>query len=52
MFCQNCGKQIPENAKFCNHCGAAQVSNAAQKTSRNSSGSRISRLMKKPLRSM
>ena len=35
MFCQNCGKQIPENAKFCNHCGAAQVSNAAQKTSRN-----------------
>lgn len=30
MFCQNCGEQIPENAKFCNHCGAAQVSSAAQ----------------------
>ena len=30
MFCQNCGKQIPENAKFCNHCGATQGSNAAQ----------------------
>lgn len=21
MFCNNCGKQNPENAKFCNHCG-------------------------------
>lgn len=30
MFCQNCGKQIPENAKFCNHCGAIQGGNAAQ----------------------
>lgn len=30
MLCQNCGKQIPENAKFCNHCGATQGSNAAQ----------------------
>lgn len=30
MFCQNCGKQIPENVKFCNHCGATQGSNVAQ----------------------
>lgn len=30
MFCQNCGKQIPENVKFCNHCGATQGGNAAQ----------------------
>ena len=30
MFCQNCGKQIPENVKFCNHCGAIQGGNAAQ----------------------
>lgn len=29
MFCQNCGNPIPENAKFCNHCGATQGSNAA-----------------------
>lgn len=21
MFCQNCGKEIPENAKFCPACG-------------------------------
>lgn len=35
MFCQNCGKQILENAKFCNHCGAEQAGNTAQKTSRN-----------------
>lgn len=24
MFCRNCGTQLPDNAKFCNHCGAAQ----------------------------
>ena len=24
MFCQNCGKQIPDNVKFCNFCGAQQ----------------------------
>lgn len=32
MFCQNCGKQIPENVKFCNHCGAAQVTVSTQNT--------------------
>lgn len=25
MFCKNCGKQIPDNTKFCNYCGAQQV---------------------------
>lgn len=30
MFCPNCGKEIPENIKFCNHCGAAQDNAAAQ----------------------
>lgn len=30
MFCQNCGKQIPENAKFCNHCGAVQMNGSFQ----------------------
>lgn len=24
MFCSNCGKQISENTKFCNYCGAQQ----------------------------
>lgn len=24
MFCSNCRKQIPDNTKFCNHCGAQQ----------------------------
>lgn len=24
MFCQKCGNQIPDGAKFCNRCGAAQ----------------------------
>jgi len=23
MFCENCGKQIDDDAKFCKHCGAA-----------------------------
>ena len=24
MFCSNCGKQIPDNTKFCNYCGTQQ----------------------------
>lgn len=24
MFCPNCGKQLPDNVKFCEQCGAAQ----------------------------
>ncbi len=24
MFCQNCGKQIPDETKFCHYCGAKQ----------------------------
>lgn len=23
MFCQKCGSELPENAKFCNKCGQA-----------------------------
>ena len=26
MFCENCGAQIPDTAKFCRYCGAAQAS--------------------------
>ncbi len=25
MYCQNCGKQLPEGARFCNVCGAPQM---------------------------
>ena len=25
MFCSNCGKQIPDNTKFCSYCGAQQA---------------------------
>lgn len=24
MYCNNCGKELPENSKFCNYCGASQ----------------------------
>lgn len=24
MICSNCGKELPENTKFCNYCGAVQ----------------------------
>lgn len=29
MYCMKCGAEIPENAKFCNVCGAAQNGEAA-----------------------
>lgn len=28
MYCHSCGKQIPDQARFCPHCGAATVSAA------------------------
>ncbi|MGI6019116.1 MAG: DUF4234 domain-containing protein [Marvinbryantia sp.] len=42
MFCQNCGKEIPANVKFCNHCGAEQkdiTSQSSPKVNQNMSGS-------------
>lgn len=30
MFCKNCGKEINEGTKFCNHCGASQEASAPQ----------------------
>lgn len=30
MFCSNCGKEIPDNTKFCNYCGAQQKTAADQ----------------------
>lgn len=32
MFCPNCGKEIPENIKFCNYCGAEQDVNFSSAT--------------------
>lgn len=32
MFCPNCGKEIPENIKFCNYCGAEQDVNFSSVT--------------------
>jgi ABC-type multidrug transport system permease subunit len=29
MFCENCGKQIPDDAVFCTHCGAKQLKTPA-----------------------
>ncbi len=30
MFCQNCGKEISDQAKFCNHCGASTAKSRPQ----------------------
>lgn len=32
MFCENCGRKISDNAKFCTHCGAPQNPRPAQNT--------------------
>lgn len=29
MFCENCGKQIPDDAVFCTNCGAKQTAKTA-----------------------
>lgn len=26
MYCRNCGKELPDGSKFCNHCGGSQQS--------------------------
>jgi len=31
MFCGNCGKQMPENAQFCENCGAAVLKQKQEK---------------------
>ncbi len=38
MFCQKCGKEIPDQSTFCNHCGNKSTDNAekSQKKSRSS----------------
>ena len=30
MFCRNCGKEIPDGVRFCNHCGASQEAGTPQ----------------------
>lgn len=32
MYCRKCGKKIPDNARFCNHCGTPVVSAVPEKT--------------------
>ena len=31
MYCQHCGKEIPNNSLFCNHCGTEQLKLPPQK---------------------
>lgn len=33
MLCSNCGKEIPENTRFCNYCGADQTVKTGQGSS-------------------
>lgn len=30
MFCSNCGGNISEDAKFCDHCGAQQIASSQE----------------------
>ena len=36
MFCPNCGKELPDGAKFCAHCGKAVRTTYIESTSNNS----------------
>ena len=40
MFCQKCGKQIPDNSKFCNGCGAQIAYVASSQQTNNNSAPR------------
>lgn len=37
MYCKNCGKEIAEDSKFCQHCGALQSSEIADDSKTKSS---------------
>ena len=39
MFCKNCGKEIADNAKFCEHCGAQLVEDENEDNSGGGCGS-------------
>jgi len=41
MFCENCGKELPDNSKFCSGCGAKTEEPAAQPAEPKKRGSRV-----------
>lgn len=47
MYCTNCGKELPENSKFCNHCGARQMTTPKQEPTQQSANKTISTRQKR-----
>lgn len=43
VFCMNCGKQLPDDAKFCFECGAKVAKPTATSSSQNNSGNETRR---------
>jgi len=49
MFCNQCGKEIPENSKFCNFCGAKVGNNCPQCGTELPEGSKFCHICGTPL---
>lgn len=49
MFCNKCGKEIREGAKFCNYCGAPQNSSQQKNSAGSSDNKKVSQQPRRPV---